>query len=79
MLGLRVIRPVVLAPFPGDRIKNSLAGVKRLIAVEENATAQLAALAERHGIRTHEKILRYDGRPFTVGDLLFRVKEAGRQ
>lgn len=79
VLGLRVIRPVVLAPFPVDQIKNSLAGVKRLIAIEENATAQLAALAERHGIRIHEKILRYDGRPFTVGDLLFRVKEAGRQ
>jgi 2-oxoglutarate ferredoxin oxidoreductase subunit alpha len=48
-----------------------------LIAVEENATAQLAALAERHGIITHEKILRYDGRPFTVEDLVLRVTEAG--
>ncbi len=76
-LGLRVVRPVVLAPFPVDPIKKALSGVKRLIAVEENATAQLAALAERHGIITHEKILRYDGRPFTVEDLVFRVKEAG--
>jgi 2-oxoglutarate ferredoxin oxidoreductase subunit alpha len=77
LLGLRVIRPVVLAPFPADQIKKSLVGVKRLIAVEENATSQLAALAERHGINPDEKILRYDGRPFTVEDLVARVKEAG--
>ena len=76
-LGLRVIRPIVLAPFPVDQIKKALIGVKRLIAVEENMTAQLAALAERHGIIIHEKILRYDGRPFTVEDLVSKVKEAG--
>jgi 2-oxoglutarate ferredoxin oxidoreductase subunit alpha len=76
-LGLRVVRPVVLAPFPVDQIKKALLGVKQLIAVEENMTAQLAALAERHGIITQEKILRYDGRPFTVEDLVSRIKEAG--
>jgi len=76
-LGIRVIRPIVLAPFPVDQIKKALMGVKRLIAVEENITAQLAVLAERHGIITHEKILRYDGRPFTVEDLVSRIKEAG--
>ncbi|MFA6224816.1 MAG: hypothetical protein WC620_01215 [Methanoregula sp.] len=76
-LGLRVVRPIVLAPFPVDQIKKALAGVKRLITVEENATAQLAALAERHGIITDEKILRYDERPFTVEALVLRVQEAG--
>ena len=76
-LGLRVVRPLVLAPFPVDQIKKALLGVKRLIAVEENMTAQLAALAERHGIITQEKILRYDGRPFTVEDLVLMVMEAG--
>ena len=76
-LGIRVIRPIVLTPFPVVQIKKALSGVKRLIAVEENMTAQLAALAERHGIITHEKILRYDGRPFTVEDLVSRIKEVG--
>jgi 2-oxoglutarate/2-oxoacid ferredoxin oxidoreductase subunit alpha len=76
-LGLRVVRPLVLAPFPVNQIKKALAGVKRLITVEENATAQLSVLAERHGIITDEKILRYDGRPFTVEDLVLRVQEAG--
>ena len=76
-LSLRVVRPIILAPFPVDQFKNALRGVARLIAIEENATAQLAALAERHGIITDEKILRYDGRPFTVEDLVSKVKEAG--
>jgi 2-oxoglutarate ferredoxin oxidoreductase subunit alpha len=76
VLGLRVIQPVVLSPFPVAQLNNAIRGVKRLIVVEENATAQLAALAEQHGIRTDDKILRYDGRPFTPDDLLARVREA---
>jgi 2-oxoglutarate ferredoxin oxidoreductase subunit alpha len=76
-LGLRVVRPIVLAPFPVDQIQKALTGVKRLIVVEENVTAQLAALAERHGIITDEKILRYDGRPFTIEDLIAKITEVG--
>ena len=73
-LGVRVIRPVVLSPFPAEVLNKALSGVGRLIAVEENATGQLASLAMQHGIRVHKKILRYDGRPFTHEDLLERVR-----
>jgi len=58
-----------------DQLKEALTGVGKLISVEENATAQLAALAERYGIIADKKILRYDGRPFLPDDLLARVKE----
>jgi 2-oxoglutarate ferredoxin oxidoreductase subunit alpha len=75
LLGLRVVQPVVLSPFPTEQLKKAIAGVRSLISVEENATAQLAALAERHGIIADEKILRYDGRPFLPDDLLVKVKE----
>jgi 2-oxoglutarate ferredoxin oxidoreductase subunit alpha len=75
LLGLRVIRPVVLLPFPTEQLKDAITGVRTLISVEENATAQLAALAERHGIIADEKILQYDGRPFLPDDLLVKVKE----
>ncbi len=74
-LGLRVIRPVVLLPFPAAAIKKALTGIKRVIAVEENATGQLARLAEQYGIAVHDRVLRYDGRPFTPEDLLVKVKE----
>src|SRR5208337_3706839 len=74
-LGLRVIQPVVLSPFPMTALNAALDGAKTVICVEENATAQLAALAGLHGITIHKKVLRYDGRPFTYESLLARVQE----
>jgi 2-oxoglutarate ferredoxin oxidoreductase subunit alpha len=64
-LGLRVVQPVVLSPFPVDTLKKALSGVSRVICVEENATAQLATLAGQQGITIHDTVLRFDGRPFT--------------
>ena len=75
LLGLRVIQPVILSPFPVVQLKNAITGVTRLIAVEENATAQLATLAGQYGIVPDERILRYDGRPFSPDDLLVKIKE----
>ena len=74
-LGLRVVRPVVLSPFPADSLKKALEGTSKVIAVEENATAQLATLAGLHGITCHEKILRHDGRPFTPELLGEKIRE----
>ncbi|MGB9177196.1 MAG: 2-oxoacid:acceptor oxidoreductase subunit alpha [Methanoregula sp.] len=74
-LGLRVIRPVVLSPFPEESLKKALEGAGKVIAVEENATAQLAMLAGQYGIICQEKILRYDGRPFTPEFLEEKIRE----
>jgi 2-oxoglutarate ferredoxin oxidoreductase subunit alpha len=74
-LGWRVIRPVVLSPFPEVQLTRALAGVRRLIAVEENVTGQLAALLRFHGIAPDAMVLAYDGRPFTPDTLLSRVRE----
>jgi 2-oxoglutarate ferredoxin oxidoreductase subunit alpha len=74
-LGLRVVRPVILSPFPAESLKKALDGAGMVIAVEENATAQLATLAGQHGIVCQEKILRYDGRPFTPELLRDRIRE----
>ncbi len=68
-LGLRVVQPVVLSPFPVAQLKKALAGVNRIICVEENATAQLATLAGQQGIIVHDSVLRFDGRPFTCDSL----------
>lgn len=73
-LGLRVVRPVILSPFPVESLKKALEGTATVIAVEENATAQLATLAGEHGITCHEKILRYDGRPFTPESLGEKIR-----
>ena len=41
LLGLRVIQPVVLSPFPLRQMKEALSGVKRLVSVEDNMDGQL--------------------------------------
>jgi 2-oxoglutarate ferredoxin oxidoreductase subunit alpha len=75
LLGLRVIQPIILSPFPEIQLKNAIQGVTKLIAVEENATAQLATLAGQYGIVADERILQYDGRPFSPDELLVKIKE----
>ena len=74
-LGLRMIQVLVLSPFPDKLVKRALQGVEKLIAVECNSTGQLANLAGFYGIEIHDRILKYDGRPFSVEDLL---REIGR-
>ena len=74
-VGLRVVQPVVLLPFPVAQLKKALEGTKKMICVEENATAQLAVLSEQYGLTPDRKILRYDGRPFTYEGLLAKVRE----
>jgi 2-oxoglutarate ferredoxin oxidoreductase subunit alpha len=70
-----VIQPIILSPFPEIQLKNAIQGVTKLIAVEENATAQLAALAGQYGIVPDARILQYDGRPFSPDELLVKIKE----
>ncbi|HVP57167.1 MAG TPA: 2-oxoacid:acceptor oxidoreductase subunit alpha [bacterium] len=77
-LGLRVIQPLVLDPLPSGQLGAALAGVKRLISVENNATGCLARLLACHGVVANDKILKYDGRPFAVDDLRKRLGEVLR-
>ncbi len=49
---------------------------KRLICVEGNATGQFALLIKREtGIDIKEKILKYNGRPFTPSEIVKEVKK----
>jgi len=75
ILGLKVIQPIVLSPFPLKQFKNSLKGVKKLISVENNATGQLARLINIFGFEANELVLKYDGRPFSLDELVERLKE----
>ncbi len=75
-LGFKVIQPIVLWPFPLKQLRESLSGVKRLICVENNATGQLARFMQANGFIIDEKILKYDGRPFSLDELEAALKEA---
>jgi 2-oxoglutarate ferredoxin oxidoreductase subunit alpha len=74
-LGLRTIQPVMMSPFPTGQCTKALAGIRRLIVVEENANGQLAALLHLNGIPHDATVLQYDGRPFTPDTLLSRVRK----
>ena len=67
-MGLKVVQPLFLEPMPMWELKKHLKG--RVIAVECNATGQLANIL---GIK--ERILKYDGRPFTPKELKKRLEE----
>jgi 2-oxoglutarate ferredoxin oxidoreductase subunit alpha len=73
-----VVQPILLSPFPEDAFKEALSGVKKLIAVENNATGQLVRLIRAYGFSTDSMILKYDGRPFALDELEASVKEAIR-
>ena len=73
-LGLKVVQPVILEPFPTEALKSALKGARKTIGVEVNVTGCLSDLASCHGIEVHEKILKYDGRHFTVDELQKRVE-----
>jgi 2-oxoglutarate ferredoxin oxidoreductase subunit alpha len=73
-LGIKVVQPVILEPFPKEALEAALKGVKKTIGVEVNVTGCLSDLASCHGIEVHEKILKYDGRHFTVDKLQKRVE-----
>ncbi|NYT05204.1 MAG: 2-oxoacid:acceptor oxidoreductase subunit alpha [Methanomicrobiales archaeon] len=75
MLDLRMVQPLVLSPFPQSAFSGACAGTDRIVAVEENATGQLARLAAAHGIPVDNQILRYDGRPFSIEELAGRLAE----
>ena len=74
-LPLRVIRPVVLEPFPVDAFRAAVEGLDRLVVIEQNWTGQLEQLMRVHGFETDARVQRYDGRPFTVEDLESRLAE----
>lgn len=73
-LGLKVVQPVALNPFPVAQFQLAIKGLKNLICVENNATAQLAKLIKLYGFGVSEKILKYDGRPFSLDELMQELK-----
>lgn len=73
-LGMRLVQPLILEPFPARALKEALEGVKKTIGVEVNVTGCLGGLARCHGIEVDETILKYDGRHFTVDELRKRVE-----
>ncbi len=73
---VRFMQICYLEPFPSSIVRQMIEKHKIIVDVEGNKTGQLAGLIrEKTGIEIGEKILRYDGRPFSPGMLAARIKE----
>ncbi|HMK15508.1 MAG TPA: pyruvate ferredoxin oxidoreductase, partial [Methanomicrobiales archaeon] len=74
-LGLRVVQPVALWPFPEQSFAQAMDGVDHFYGVETNETGQLANLVRRFGYGASGMVLKFDGRPFMLDEL---EQELGR-
>jgi 2-oxoglutarate ferredoxin oxidoreductase subunit alpha len=74
-MGIKVIQPLILEPFPEEAVKGALRGIKKLIGVEVNTRGSLSDLLACRGIEVQARVLKYDGRHFTVDELAERMKE----
>lgn len=62
-------------PFPSEAVAAALKSSRKNIVVEGNATAQLAQLIKREtGLAVDATILKYNGRPFSPGEIAGRLR-----
>lgn len=63
-------------PFPTKKLLQLSKTAKKIIDVEQNATAQLNNLMKQEAlIKSTDTILKYDGRPFSGEEVYLRLKE----
>lgn len=66
----------LMRPFPTEQIEAELRRAKRLVLLEENYSGQLGALlAEKTGVRIEDRVLKFDGRPFSENEVLDALRE----
>ncbi len=64
-----------LNPFPASQLITALKKSKKILNIENNYTAQLGGLIkEKTGIEINDNLLKYDGRPFFVEELVAEIK-----
>jgi 2-oxoglutarate ferredoxin oxidoreductase subunit alpha len=65
----------MIHPLPASYLKQMLAGKKRIIDVEDNATAQLAGVITEHtSIKPTHYVLKYTGRPMMTTEVYEALK-----
>jgi len=74
-LGYRVVQVLYLNPLPVEELSAKLKGAKKIIGIECNSSGQLCNLVAATGFKIDAKILKYDGRPFTVKELEVKIKK----
>jgi len=66
-------------PFPTELVQRTLSDSIRKIAVENNYSAQMAGLIrETTGIAVDNKVVKFDGRPFSQNEIYEGVRDIVR-
>lgn len=68
-LGIKMIQPIILEPFPEKQIRQALKGIRKLVLAETNGFGQLGKLLNCYKIKVDKKILKYNARPFYPGEI----------
>jgi 2-oxoglutarate ferredoxin oxidoreductase subunit alpha len=72
----RFVQVVYIEPFPAEAFKAALGSGGRRILIEGNRTAQLGQIIKLHtGMAFEYTLLKYDGRPFTPGEIAAKARE----
>lgn len=72
----RFLQISYINPFPRDYVKKEIRKARKVILIENNVTGLLGdVIAEQTGIILQNKLLKYDGRPFTPGDIVKSLKK----
>lgn len=75
-VSFRLVKPVVLYPFPIEKMEGALEGMDNIIFVEQNYFGQLRRLYYMFGGKNKSVLInKYDGEPFFFEDLYQSIKE----
>lgn len=70
----------LLRPFPVEEVTRILGRAKRTICIEENYSGQLADLIRQEtGIAVQQRVVKFDGRPFSEEELVEALRVALRE
>lgn len=65
-----------LSPFPYEKVASYLRKAKKIVNIEGNYSAQLNGLiAEKTGMKIEDNVLKYDGRPFFVEEIITEIRK----
>jgi len=65
----------LMRPFPAEDVERILRSAKHVVLLEENYSGQLGALiAEQTGIRIADRVLKFDGRPFSQDEVVAALR-----
>ena len=74
-LGIKVIQPIIIEPFPKKELKEALRGVEKLVSIETNAFGQLEKILNCYGIKPDKRILKYNSRPFLPEEIVEKLSK----